>query len=102
MSYYRYHMFFCTHSREDGHGCCQDSDAQAMRDYAKVQSMELGIAGAGQVHVSTSGCMNRCDEGPVIVIYPDGVWYRYADKTDIDEIIKQHLVKGQVVERLRI
>jgi len=102
MSYYRYHVFFCTNLREDGSACCQRFDAQAMRDYAKQRTKELGIAGAGGVRVNTAGCMDRCQEGPVVVVYPEGVWYTYVDQEDIDEIIEQHLRQGQVVERLLI
>jgi (2Fe-2S) ferredoxin len=46
--------------------------------------------------------MDRCEEGPVLAIYPEGVWYTYVDRDDIDEIIEEHLGKGRVVERLRI
>jgi (2Fe-2S) ferredoxin len=46
--------------------------------------------------------MDRCEEGPVLVVYPEAVWYTYVDRTDVDEIIEEHLGKGRVVERLRI
>ena len=102
MSYYRYHVFFCTNLREDGTACCQRFDAQAMRDYAKRRTKELGIAGPGKVRINTAGCLDRCAEGPVVVVYPDEVWYSYLDQEDIDEIISEHLVNGRVVERLKI
>lgn len=102
MSYYRYHVFFCTNLREDGSACCQRFQAQEMRDYAKKRSKELGIAGQGKVRISSAGCMDRCAEGPVLVVYPDAVWYSYLDKEDIDEIIEEHLVHGRIVDRLRI
>jgi (2Fe-2S) ferredoxin len=102
MSYYQYHVFFCTNERADGSACCQRFDAQGMRDYAKQRSKELGLAGPGKVRINTSGCLDRCNEGPVVVVYPEGVWYSYLDREDIDEIIQEHLVNGRVVERLRI
>jgi (2Fe-2S) ferredoxin len=102
MSYYRYHVFFCTNQRADGSACCQRFDAQSMRDYAKMRSKELDIAGQGRVRINSAGCLDRCAEGPVLVIYPDDVWYSYVDREDIDEIIEQHLVNGRVVERLKI
>lgn len=102
MSHYRYHVFFCTNLREDGSACCQRFQAQEMRDYAKKRSKELGIAGQGKVRINSAGCMDRCAEGPVLVVYPDAVWYSYLDKEDIDEIIEEHLVHGRIVERLRI
>lgn len=102
MSYYRHHVFFCTNLREDGSTCCQRFNAQAMRDHAKKRSKELEIAGAGGVRVNTAGCLDRCNEGPVLVVYPEAVWYSYVDQQDIDEIIDEHLVNGRVVERLKI
>lgn len=102
MAYYRYHVFFCTNLREDGTACCQRFNAQAMRDYAKQRTKALGIAGHGKVRINTAGCLDRCAEGPVVVVYPDEVWYSYLDQEDIDEIINEHLVNGRVVERLKI
>jgi (2Fe-2S) ferredoxin len=100
MSWYRYHVFFCTNLRMDGTVCCQRYDAQAMRDYVKQRSKELGLAGPGGVRINTAGCMDRCAEGPVLVIYPEAVWYTYLDREDLDEIITEHLCNGRVVQRL--
>lgn len=102
MPYYRHHVFFCTNQREDGRTCCADKQAQAMRDYAKEKVKALGLAGQGRVRINNAGCMDRCEEGPTLVIYPEGIWYTYVDKADIDEIIEQHLVRGRVVERLKM
>lgn len=102
MSYYRYHVFFCTNQREDGSQCCGQCGAQAMRDYLKRRTKELGIAGKGGVRINTAGCLDRCAEGPVIVVYPEATWYTYVDQEDLEEILSEHLVKGQVVERLRL
>lgn len=103
MSYYRHHLFFCTNNRVDGSACCAKYDAQAMRDYAKQRTKELGVAGReGCVRVNSAGCLNRCAEGPVVVVYPEAVWYTYVDRADIDEIIERHVLKGEVVERLKI
>ena len=73
-----------------------------MRDYAKARVKELGLAGEGKVRVNQAGCLDRCAEGPVIVVYPEAVWYTYVDEADVDEIISEHLVHGRVVERLEI
>lgn len=102
MSYYRYHVFLCTNQREDGSQCCNQCGAQAMRDYLKRRTKELGIAGKGGVRINTAGCLDRCEEGPVIVVYPEATWYTYVDREDVDEILSEHLLKGQVVERLRL
>ncbi|MDP2025323.1 ferredoxin [Sulfuriferula sp.] len=102
MSYYKYHVFFCTNQREDGAQCCGASGGQVMRDYAKKQIKTLGLNGEGQCRINSAGCMDRCSEGPVLVVYPEGTWYTYVDQQDIDDIIEHHLQGGQVVERLKI
>ncbi|MDM8557463.1 (2Fe-2S) ferredoxin domain-containing protein [Candidatus Parabeggiatoa sp. HSG14] len=101
-TYYRYHVFFCTNQRAKGERCCQNHDAKAMRDYLKKRTKKLGIVGKGAVRANTAGCMDRCKKGPVLVVYPEGVWYTYKNQQDIDEIIAEHLQNGRVVERLRI
>lgn len=102
MSYYKYHVFFCTNLREDGAKCCAASGGQAMRDYAKGKIKALDMNGAGKCRINSAGCMDRCNEGPLLVVYPEGVWYTYVDEHDIDEIIERHLQHGEVVERLKI
>jgi (2Fe-2S) ferredoxin len=102
MSYYKRHVFFCCNQREPGENCCQNHQADALRGYAKDRVKALGLAGKGKVRVNKAGCLDRCDEGPVIVVYPEEVWYTYVDKADIDEIVEEHLKHGRVVERLRI
>lgn len=102
MAYYRYHVFFCINLREDGSDCCQRFDAAALRDYAKQRSKELGLAGRGGVRINTAGCLDRCAEGPVMVVYPEAVWYTYLDRADIDEILTEHLQHGRIVKRLQI
>ena len=102
MSYYKHHLFICTNQRDDGSACCQDHDAQAMREYAKQRIKELGLNGASGVRVNGAGCLGRCSEGPVMVVYPDETWYTYVDREDVDEIIDEHLAHGRPVERLKI
>jgi (2Fe-2S) ferredoxin len=102
VSYYSHHVFFCCNQRDGGRVCCNDRGATALRDYAKQRVKQLGLAGPGRVRVNLAGCLDRCEEGPVIAVYPEGVWYTYVDQADIDEIIDSHLVGGVVVERLRI
>ena len=102
MPYYRYHIFFCVNRRDDGSACCANHPAQEMRNYAKERIKSLGLQGHGDVRVNNAGCMDRCEEGPVMVIYPEGVWYTYVDKEDIDEIIDEHIKHGRIVERLKI
>lgn len=100
--YYQYHVFFCCNQRAPGETCCNEHGASELRAHAKDRIKALGLDGPGKVRINSAGCMNRCDDGPVMVVYPEGVWYTYVDAQDIDEIIDRHLVQGQVVERLRI
>lgn len=102
MSYYQYHAFFCTNQREGDAKCCNNFCAQELRDYAKQRIRSLKLDGKKKIRINNAGCLDRCHEGPVIVIYPDETWYTYIDKEDIDEIIDEHLIKGHTVERLKI
>ena len=54
------------------------------------------------MRVNQAGCLDRCAGGPVLVVYPEAVWYTYVDKQDIDEIISSHLQQGKLVERLQL
>jgi (2Fe-2S) ferredoxin len=73
-----------------------------MREYAKKRIKQLGLAGEGKIRINSSGCLDRCEEGPTCVVYPEGVWYTYVDELDVDEIIESHLLGGKVVDRLKI
>jgi (2Fe-2S) ferredoxin len=102
MSYYQYHVFFCCNQRDDGEACCAQYAAREQRDYMKKRLKELGLHGEGQIRVNIAGCLGRCSEGPVMVVYPGETWYTYVDQDDIDEIIESHLLNHQPVERLQI
>ena len=80
----------------------EDHGASELRAYAKDRVKQLGLSGEGKTRINQAGCLDRCELGPVLVVYPEGVWYTYVDRSDIDEIIEQHLQQGQVVERLRV
>ena len=100
--YYQRHIFFCTNQRYDGRACCQEHNAEAMRLVAKARVKALGLTGPGGVRVNKSGCLDRCELGPVAVVYPEGVWYSYETAADVEEIVDRHLVNGEVVDRLKI
>ena len=102
MSYYKHHVFFCTNQRDDGSPCCQDYAAAEARAYVKQKTKDLGLQGRGQCRINTAGCLDRCAEGPVLVVYPEAVWYTWVDHEDLDEIIEKHIKNGEVVERLRL
>jgi (2Fe-2S) ferredoxin len=100
MSYYKHHVFFCLNERSNGEDHCSQHDAQAAFEHCKQRVKAAGLAGAGAVRVNRAGCLDRCAGGPVAVVYPEGTWYTYVDKADIDEIVDSHLKNGQVVQRL--
>ncbi len=102
MTHFRHHVFFCCNQRAAGEACCQDHGASEMRAYAKDRVKALGAAIPDRVRINQAGCLDRCELGPVLVIYPDAVWYTYVDRQDIDEIIDEHLIHGRIVERLRV
>ena len=100
--YFKHHVFFCMNKRDDGRNSCGDHGAETAQKHAKKRCKELNLNGAGKVRINQAGCLDRCEEGPVMVVYPEGTWYTYVDTSDIDEIIDSHLVNGKVVDRLKI
>lgn len=101
-SHFDKHVFFCTNKRANGDACCANHGADDLRAYAKDRVKALGLAGQGKVRINSAGCLDRCDQGPVMVVYPEAVWYTFVDKEDIDEIVESHLQNGKPVERLKI
>lgn len=103
-TYYQHHVFFCTNQRDADaqRPCCANKSAAAMRDYAKKRIKKLELAAPGKVRINNAGCLERCEEGPCLVIYPEAVWYTYLDEHDIDEIVDSHIVKGVQVDRLKL
>jgi len=91
--YFQAHIFVCCNRRPDGHkrGSCAASGSEALRDYMKVRVKELGLP---EVRVNMAGCLDRCELGPAMVIYPEGVWYSVRTTADIDAVLEQHLVEG--------
>ena len=97
--YYKLHVFCCTNMRPKSHprGSCARKNSVQLRQYMKQKVKELDL---GKVRVNASGCLDRCELGPTMVIYPGGVWYRYESEADINEILECHLKSGDIVERL--
>ena len=100
--YYQHHVFFCLNQRDEGRSCCASKGAQAAQEHAKDRVKQLHLNGQGKVRINKAGCLGRCEEGPLLAVYPQGTWYTYVDQHDIDEIIDEHLISGKVVERLKI
>jgi (2Fe-2S) ferredoxin len=102
MSYFEKHVFFCVNERDPGSECCANCGANEMQAYAKERIKALKKNGAGKIRINRAGCLDRCDDGPVMVVYPEAVWYRYVDQVDIEEIIQEHLLNNRIVNRLKI
>ncbi len=99
--YYQRHVFCCVNERPAGHsrGCCKEKDAVHLRNYMKARAKELGLAG---VRINAAACLDRCELGPTMVIYPEGVWYSCRTPEDVDEVLRVHLVAGGRVPRLML
>lgn len=99
--FYERHVFLCTNERPPGHprSCCQAKGSAELRDYMKDRARDLGVK---RTRINIAGCLDRCELGPSMVIYPEGVWYSPKTKADVDEIIQCHLIEGGRVSRLML
>jgi (2Fe-2S) ferredoxin len=97
--FYKHHVFCCTNTRPPGHprGCCSEKGSEGLRNYMKARAKQLGLE---HTRINAAGCLDRCELGPTMVIYPEGVWYTYRNQDDLEEILQKHLVEGGRVERL--
>src|SRR5512145_1333175 len=102
MSYFKHHVFFCCNQREANEQCCNAVGGTEMFAFAKDRIGALKKNGAGAIRINKAGCLGRCDQGPVMVVYPEETWYSFIDKEDVEEIIQEHLLNGRVVERLKL
>jgi len=98
---YRHHVFCCVNERPDGNarGCCKGRGGLALRNYMKSKAKTLGLT---DVRINASGCLDHCEAGPTIVVYPEGVWYTAQTRDDIDEILSSHIEGGKPVQRLML
>ena len=99
--FFRAHVFVCCNRRPDGHrrGSCAARGSEDLRDYMKARAKELGLR---DVRVNMAGCLDRCEFGPTLVIYPEGVWYSARTRDDVDAILTAHLVAGGRVRHLML
>lgn len=98
----KHHLFICTNERAPGHprGCCKEKKSEELVALFKHEVAKSGLA--AQVRAQKAGCLDTCEFGPSVVVYPDGVWYGRVTAEDIPEIVASHLVEGKPVERLKI
>lgn len=101
---HKYHAFVCVQSRPEGHprGCCTSrGGGQAMFEQL-MQRFQQGMLWEKGVSVAQASCLGFCGNGPLMVVYPEGVWYQPTESKDFDEIVQSHFIEGKVVERLRV
>ncbi len=100
MGGFKHHNFVCLNHRPKGdpRGCCADSGSERLHAFFKKEVERLGLRGI--VRANKAGCLDHCDLGPSVVIYPEGVWYWVGTEADVTEIMERHVVKGETVERL--
>jgi (2Fe-2S) ferredoxin/SAM-dependent methyltransferase len=98
MEPFRFHIFVCTQQKPEGNASCSASGSMAVMKDLDREIQERGIG--NDVQLTTCGCLGLCDEGPIMVVYPEGVWYRRVQPSDVPEIVSKHLVNGKPVDRL--
>lgn len=96
------HVFICTNRRAPGDpkGCCAEKGSEQIRETFKRVMHERGLK--GRMRANAAGCLDRCAQGPTVVVYPEQVWYTVPTPEDAIEIIDSHLIGGKPVERLRM
>ena len=102
MAPYWYHIFVCCNQRPDGHprGCCDPEGKAALQQALKAELGRCGLT--GRVRANKAGCLDQCELGPVIVIYPQGIWYGGVRVEDVPRIVQQTILRGRVLEDLVI
>jgi len=100
MSRFEKHVFVCTNRRPDGHskGSCAEKGSEALRDCFKSEMKRRGLL--GRMRPNAAGCLDACEHGPVVVVYPEGVWYHLETGEDVREVVERHLEEGRPVARL--
>ena len=96
------HLFVCGNARAADHprGSCDPSGVGALHVLFKQAVAERGLQRT--VRANKAGCLDQCEHGPTVVVYPEGVWYGHVTAEDVAEIVDQHLLRGEPVERLRL
>ena len=100
-NFFRCHIFCCTNERPEKHprGSCARRGSVKLRNYMKARAKELGLTG---VRVNSAGCLDRCEDGPTMVVYPEGIWYRCETNEEVDQVLTQHIQNGKPVKYLML
>ena len=93
---YERHVFVCTAGE-----WCPAVDGDGLGVHAALKAANEAAGLGGRVRINRSGCFSQCGNGPMVVVYPEGVWYAAVSPADAGEIVERHLVAGEPVERLR-
>ncbi|HEY4962183.1 MAG TPA: (2Fe-2S) ferredoxin domain-containing protein [Terriglobales bacterium] len=96
------HIFVCANQRPDGHprGSCDPTGSAELQRAFKTHLAQSGIQAT--VRANKSGCLDQCEHGPTVVVYPEATWYGNVRLADVDEIVQSHILGNRPVERLRI
>jgi len=96
------HVFICTNERDESAArpSCLPDGSKKLKGAFKDALKDAGLK--NRVRANESGCLDQCEHGPVVVVYPDAVWYGFVKAKDVEEIVTEHLVHGRPVERLRL
>lgn len=99
---YKHHIFVCTNRRPDGSakGCCASKGSEEVRARFKAELDARGLKGLARANAA--GCLDACEQGVAVVVYPEGVWYGKVTEADVAEIVEKHVIGGHPVERLRL
>lgn len=96
------HIFVCENKRPEGHpkGCCADKGSSEIKELFKKRLKELGLSST--VRANTAGCLDACEFGITVVVYPEQIWYGKVSINDVEEILQEHIINNRPVERLKI
>lgn len=96
------HVFICTNVRAANNpkGCCAAKGGEEVRDRMAAALAKRGLNKL--IRANKAGCLDACEFGPTVVVYPEQVWYGGVTPDDVEEIVEKHLIGGEVVERLLI